>query len=51
MIIVKVRGEEVEVEVDKGMTILHCGEIHVADACLERCLKKLIPRIDELKDG
>ena len=39
--IVYLDGQEVEIQVDGKITIMHCGEIHVADACLKKCLKKL----------
>lgn len=40
--IVYLEGKEVEIQVDGKITILHCEEIHVADACLKKCLEKLL---------
>ena len=46
---VKLEDKEIEVQEDKGITILHYKEIHVADACLKRCLDKLISKMVQEK--
>jgi len=46
-ITVNVKGFEIEVQADRGITIMHFQEIHVADACLEKCLGKLLKKIDD----